>query len=605
MSSVQLPRPPKADLVQPVTELWRSDFANGTYRITASGTYRVMEDINFRPNPNDDFRPLPSQAALYPTTGAEAAYRLGFFAAITVEAADVVLDLNNHVVQQSAIHALQQRFFAVIELADQPFIPAQGPADFGASIQAAQRVVIRNGTLGRSSHHGVHGNDNVDVRIENVYFANFEVAAVALNGVTRCLVTNCHVTGSRQDVPVLGTYSAARFLLPALGAVDDGATVRLRGARVTAATIKASLKAAMDKVVAGTATVAGPEGVFVNPTGSADGPAYGFLFHSRGLAVNSFACCSDLTGGTRATHVSVVNCVIENVKATPDEVVTLSKGGANRAPQTGLFGETVPIEQIADDRGKYVGTVLSDAHMLLAKHTAATQIAPALLAWAEADTPTLDAVRAASGFEFLLNGDSMFHVHKGVIGLRIDGANHVLVQNVDVCNMENHGLPGDARTAYYGPARGHLHQNEGMGYCGSEVRGLSVAGSLNVTLSRVRTMNVRSLHGPATGMDFMLSNDNVRASDLYVVDVHAATALVGPARSATPQLPNVKLVATGIDTRESKTVTLTRVHVCRLQGPSQNVFRSQSAKQTVGSCSSFDYFFDHATQRGRLQVRRV
>ena len=58
-------------------------------------------------------------------------YKFGFFAAITIESDNVEIDLNGHLIQQSDIHHVQQRFFSTIELNASPFIKPQGPADFG------------------------------------------------------------------------------------------------------------------------------------------------------------------------------------------------------------------------------------------------------------------------------------------------------------------------------------------------------------------------------------------------------------------------------------------------------------------------------------------
>ena len=85
-------------------------------------------------------------------------YSLGFFAAIVIAADNVYLNLCGHRIEQSKAFALQQRFFAIIELADAPFIPNQGPGDFSKKIRSCRNVSIRRGTLGRSSHHGIHGN---------------------------------------------------------------------------------------------------------------------------------------------------------------------------------------------------------------------------------------------------------------------------------------------------------------------------------------------------------------------------------------------------------------------------------------------------------------
>lgn len=48
-------------------------------------------------------------------------YALGFFAAITIEADNVVLDLNNHTIEASLEFSLKQRFFNVIQFSSRVF----------------------------------------------------------------------------------------------------------------------------------------------------------------------------------------------------------------------------------------------------------------------------------------------------------------------------------------------------------------------------------------------------------------------------------------------------------------------------------------------------
>ena len=131
------------------------DFQEGTYIINQPGNYKIMEDIIFHPNPDNHFQPKKSQFIKYsPQKG----YGLGFFAVIAIEAENVILDLQNHTIQCSDEFLLKQRFCAIIELASTPFIPTQGPSDFGPTIQSAKNCTIMNGTLGQVSHHGIHGN---------------------------------------------------------------------------------------------------------------------------------------------------------------------------------------------------------------------------------------------------------------------------------------------------------------------------------------------------------------------------------------------------------------------------------------------------------------
>lgn len=206
--------------------LKNSDFLDGTYQITKPGLYRLTENITFNPNSRDrgsgfDSRPKPSQL----TTGGgpydARAFGLGFFAAITIAAPNVEIDLNGFALVQSEEHALLQRFFALIELGNAPFPYDQGPHNFTVNPQlvSASNVQIHNGYLGRASHHGIHGFDVRGLVVTNVTIADFEVAGISLNGATEVRILHTVIGPSRTDIPVKGLFSTGLFIRPYVEAV--------------------------------------------------------------------------------------------------------------------------------------------------------------------------------------------------------------------------------------------------------------------------------------------------------------------------------------------------------------------------------------------------
>ena len=107
-----------------VVYLSSNDFQDGTLRIKKSGTYIITEDIEFDFGKDYDYWPQSSQADEYP--GAQQfrdPYSFGFFAGITVEADYVTIDLNGHELKQSIEFYFNQRWFAIIELGNQQFLP--------------------------------------------------------------------------------------------------------------------------------------------------------------------------------------------------------------------------------------------------------------------------------------------------------------------------------------------------------------------------------------------------------------------------------------------------------------------------------------------------
>ena len=161
--------------------LYQSDFEEGTYRIQESGIYVFMEDIVFDFNSgdlNEDGSWLPHCDQSEQYVGA-CAYRdpyfMGFFAGVTIECDNVVLDLNGKKLSQSVEFYYQQRWFSIIELASQPFMPAQGPGMFGADPKIASNVEIKNGYLGLTSHHGIHGNQNTNIHVHDIDISEYVV----------------------------------------------------------------------------------------------------------------------------------------------------------------------------------------------------------------------------------------------------------------------------------------------------------------------------------------------------------------------------------------------------------------------------------------------
>lgn len=400
-------------------ELSSSDFEGGTYRITKSGHYVFTEDITFDP---------PKEV---PLTYPRMPFRLGFFSAITVECPDVVINLNGHTLKQSEAHALHQRFFALIELADQPFLMGQGPANFGPDTPGgAVRCVVHNGICGRSSHHGIHGNDITDVVIHNMVFTDFEVAAVHLNNPVRCTLSRVHVHRTRRDVPVRATFSQSRFVAERLRALPTLDSVwRDRTGRDILADLEQAL---LDPTLP----------LFRNDRGMSDGNCYGLAFHRRGVAVGPLA-----TSHRDDTSVTLFDVCVEDIRSAPEHIRLWSDGdgdastyGAGGSILRGPVGDAISI----DLKAPYSPTVLSEAQFYLAKFAGFGHVPETVLQWAETGTLVGDEVYALEG------RDSMNHSMKGNIGIFLSGIEHVLLDRVRVEEVRNDGTTGHVGDDAYG-----------------------------------------------------------------------------------------------------------------------------------------------------------
>lgn len=198
-----------------VNHIYQEDFKDGSYIIDRPGKYVLQEDIIFDPPENVSRELMENNPA----------FRLGFFAAIVIQAQDITLDLNGYEIKQSRKHYLIQRFYAHIELGSAPFVPNTGPHDFSTNFLPAKNVTIQNGILSQSSHHGVHGNNCDNIKLLNLKIKDFEVAAISLNGATNVVVESNIIGPIFKQVPVKGNFSAAVNILKFIHSLERGESI--------------------------------------------------------------------------------------------------------------------------------------------------------------------------------------------------------------------------------------------------------------------------------------------------------------------------------------------------------------------------------------------
>ncbi|MGD8363724.1 MAG: hypothetical protein PVI36_02335 [Desulfobacterales bacterium] len=570
-----------------VIDLYQSDFVYGTYIIDEPGIYRLAEDISFNPNSTallgtDAYHagfPMPNQFAPSGPYNPRA-FGIGFFAAIAITAPNVVLDLAGHTIEQSKEHALLQRFFAVIELADQPFIPQQGPADFGADIKSATNVFIMNGTIGRSAHHGIHGNGNRFVTIWNVHFKDFEVAAVALNGVEGLWIQNSTAT-NRKDVPVTGIYSSAQFIkayIEFLVQTNSSTVLHVGGATLSATDIRGAIRDAInnvheDLIILGKPSideVTHPDeyALFHNPFGIIDGNSYGYLVNGLGVAVNGFPRRPDYIETFPSRNIWLRNVHVIDQRAFINEVIAINQSGLavtdpvgavfqirNLHPDTEL---PITISSLDDSQAEYVGNAVANAQAFVAKAYLNGDFDGSFLDLSRLNITqeVLDFVEAAPGKEKLLslvpsredyfcNGDSMFHVNKGVIGFKMDAAENVMLNRTSAQVIEN---IGNAGSDVCGPYDKSHPKATLIGYGGATARGYSFAGSSQVRVSNSKVKDLRAKSGSATAFDILTDSKDVQISNCSAQEVEAGWGFV-PNPDSPTGIPQTTAFHVGPDAR--------------------------------------------------------
>lgn len=596
--------------------LTNADFVYGTYVIDKPGVYKLAEDISFNPNspatltaavesgtiptdiaatsglrvPVDAYsagNPLFTQFSFGPSSGHftpggpldarydPSGFGLGFFAAICVIADDVVLDLNGHTIEQSAEHALLQRFFSVVELADQPFIPKQGPFGFGDELQSAHRVIIKNGVIGRSGHHGIHGNGNSDIFVHDVDFIDYEVAAIALNGVKGLYVSDVTAV-NRKDVPVLGAFSVAQFIkmfINELTRVGSATTLTVGGQELTVDDIQAQLRTYINNVhndiildpniVNGRAQIdrvthLAEYDLFNNSLGLIDGNSYSFVVNNLGVAVNGFPRKPD-DADKVAENIVFHNVHVFNQEAFINEVIALDTGdGAESLDPVGATfsvwnvklesGEPITVSSLDPAEARYVGNPVANAQAFVAKSNESLEfagsnldlsrlnISAAVVDWVEGrpGSETLDDI----GAKYLCNGDTMFHVNKGVIGFKMDAAKNVTLLNTSVNGLANFGAPGSRICGDYLDAKSHPKQTL-LGYGGSHARGYTFSGSERVYVHHANARALQSAWGPAIGFDILTDTTDLRVTNASAENLSAG--FLGSISTGSPTPPSAAI----------------------------------------------------------------
>tara|TARA_R110002073_G_scaffold69408_3_gene172240 strand:- start:745 stop:2469 length:1725 start_codon:yes stop_codon:yes gene_type:complete len=493
-----------------IIKLRQNNFTNGTVRITTPGIYILEEDIHFEPNSGNDFMPTRAQifTGQYPV-GNNGAYHLGFFAAITIETTGVILDLNGKTITQTLLHNLQQRFYAHIELASAPFIPKQGPGEFSTdtSFKSGKYVLIKNGTLGLSSHHGIHGNGMEGVILQNLLVTHFEVAGIALNGATDCILDKITIKESSLDVKVLSSYSQARFIRSFLKRVQTANPKAHLGDKPIDKIIKElndGLLEAKKYVKRGQI----PSNMFGNIRANKgyDGNVYGLVLNVNGVVINGFITKRPTTAMGNQ-NIYLHNIHIEKIISSPVEIIALNAAPSDGTAyagsrQAGPVGDVLDIKKITGVAGKYTGNILSDAQLIIAKYNypkmGTTNITNQIVEWCEGDEDIVDVMKKHNYYN-VTGGDSMGHKMKGNIGLFISAGKNINVNKLSINNVISLGQNVGRNTL------DNSHQ-------GGDSYGVIVTGSSNISLNNHIIKNITTQNMNATHKKIEIMGESVNIS---------------------------------------------------------------------------------------------
>jgi hypothetical protein len=433
--------------------LKQSDFDTGTYRITASGYYVLSEDIVFHPNPDNNFKPTAQQ--FNDNVYCINPYRLGFFAAITIETSDVVLDLNGFSISQSTQHNIMQRFFALIELANTPFIPKTGPADFGANIHSATNSIIKNGVLGLSSHHGIHGNNNDHILMHDLTIKDFEVAAISLNGGNHIYIKDNDIQGTNTNISSNAMLSQCLFGLPFLKTIKElypDAYLETIEGQINIDSIIHNIESETNLFIQSQLNNDSTmyQGLFNNASGLLDGNVYGIVLNSKGPVVGKFKTLSPTN--TRNSFVMIENTSINNIISDGLEIIgygpnnTISDGSYGKDQLVGPVGDIIPFSSIINEDGFYIGNILTNMQLIINKYgknkkeKGTSNVPRKLIEEMEKhEKPILTLLEEYNMYP-INERDAMGHNMKGNAGVFISQGQHIILKQLSIDTIINNGL---------------------------------------------------------------------------------------------------------------------------------------------------------------------
>ena len=489
---------------QTPTYLYQKDFDEGTYLLDKSGYYILAEDIVFDPNPD-----------VFPLKYNTPAFSLGYFAVLAISADDVYLNLNGYSISASEEFALQQRFFSIIELANSPFVPSQGPSDFTtpSTFKAANNVFVRKGKLGRSSHHGIHGNMATNVLLEKLKVTDFEFIGVALNGGENIVTHKIDIYDNKQDIPVLATYSAARFAVKFSKMMLNNTSLS-NSQKVELTKRMNNLQIEMDKTFSQVMKTGKTSSkLFRNETGLPDGNCYGLLIKNRGVAVNEYEY-----SGEKVNNVLVRKTFVNNIQCRVDEIIGLSQKDGSGV-QNDVAGSVLQIYNLKDKNGKYKSTLLSELQLYLAELSinlnmpiGKINITQDVIDWSKngSNISTL----LSKGYVYKCGGDSMNHLNKSAIGFRFDALNDLRVEKCGYYKIKNSEFMEKGVDQYH--KKHDTYKRKRLG-----VIGVNISYCSNVDFYKFKGKKLFSKHGDAVGMNIIFVSQNVKLDHVKLCDIKA------------------------------------------------------------------------------------
>lgn len=488
----------------PIISLSQKDFDQGTYRIRNSGRYILSQGIIFSPSNN-----------------AQAPPGTGWFAAMTIETSNVIVDLNGFTLEASLefLQSHTESIFALIELGNSPFpgdIDGDGFGTMGtafpedSSYQSASNLIIENGTLKRSTHWGIHGNNNSNLTLRNLKIRDWEVAGISLNALQGGYFKDLVILGCEHQITVksiITSYNRTKDILQNLLKKQESEEIR-KEIEYFLQEVNLFYKSRPN--------------LFRSPLAYPDGSNYGILI-TNGQGTNLILSLSlnqdDLDSGQIVSNGYCPHCIkLENVRVRNIQVnaiETVAIGSLiseaepyghliNLAP-LGFFG-LLRWSDAFDSSGNFNPNPFLQAQAyaalyLLQQNPEEQDLFPDNILY------LLQSLVEKSSRLFFEHAQPIFGrnftliENKGAFGIRIDCSRHIILNNCSVRNIINRGERGATLETIPGGDR--YKAQWAPRYIGNDIRGFEFSLVEDLRLINCRVAKCLSQNGDAYGFDLM------------------------------------------------------------------------------------------------------
>lgn len=477
-----------------IQEVFKNQFHNNILRkpiiINTPGFYTLSDNIEIEFDP-----PYPSYEEIQELPS----LRYGYFAGIIIVGENITINMKGFMIKMSSKYALQQRFFSIFELTNSPF-PFQDGLPLSITKEkwkASSNVTIKNGNIGRSSHTGIHGNNNTNINLYSLNIFDFEVGGIMMNGAMDLNIHCCDIGPNFQNLWVNAKLSGAQQLLHFFENVIPQKILPSQNVlHLQKEVQKAVLATSLDDVPI----------TFKNEKLVCDGTVYGISLHKSGVAIGGHSIPNQNNTNDNLSKSCVIqNITIHDLKGDVDEK-TAYVTKENEKLLRDVAGQIIDLEHLIKTREivPLVKVQMESAQWLYEyPNVKTTFFAPnEIIEWCLNDGNDIDTLRDL--METLLKPkmgrDIMIHVNKGVIGLRLDSLQCVNLQNIKLDTIQNIASHTIENTEYLISA---MVEDSLKDYTGNDTLAISCSNVNHGEFEKIKIENVLSKAGTVYGMLIM------------------------------------------------------------------------------------------------------